>query len=294
MVKHLIERWYTLPEMVSISAGVFTMGNTLSSPGSFENEFPSHQVTLTYDYLMGKYETTNKQFLEFLNDASVTSAGYLNGKKIISIEADTCEFQFSNDQFGLKHDEKQNYPVIHVTWEGAVEYCNWLSEKEGLEKAFAADGTLINYPLNKGYRLPTEAEWEYAARGAENDFGTPTDYLCAGSNDIDTVAWFFENSTNAVFPIYLDKGTYPVGMKDSNEIGIYDMNGNVWEYCCDWNYEYTSAPQTNPVCNTVFWNRVVRGGAFYRDRIDCRLVRRSGVEPEKDYCGTGFRLAKSK
>jgi len=294
LIKSIIEKWYTLPEMVSVSAGNFTMGDTLDSPGRYDNEIPLHQVTLTYDYLIGKYEVTNKQFLEFLNDASITSTGYLNNKKIISIEAATCEIQFQNNLFCLKQIEKFNYQVSHVTWDGAVEYCNWLNEKEGLEKTFTATGDLINYPLNKGYRLPTEAEWEYAARGAENDYNTPTDYMYAGSNDINSVACFFSNSENTTFPIVNSRGTNPVGSKNGNEIGLYDMNGNVWEFCCDWIAYYSDIPQINPVNNTVLFNRVMRGGGFYNNANDCRLFRRSGINPEESSSFWGFRLAKSK
>ncbi len=275
--------------MVHIPKGTFMMGNTRNDSEGYSDEKPVHQVTLTYDYEIGKYEVTNAQFLEFLNDSAVTSSGQLNGHEVIDMYDSDCEIEYSNNRFSLKQTKtgKENYPVIEVTWWGAMEYCNWLSEKDGLSRAYNNDGTLIDYPNNKGYRLPTEAEWEYAARGGENDDNTLTDYKYAGSNNIDKVAWYYGNSNG---------GTHYVGTKDPNESGIYDMSGNVWEWCSDNCYSYTEDSQTNPYFTTNSSSRVHRGGSLKTSVQRCRIAYRDDWQYQgfdSDY-NLGFRIARTR
>ena len=125
-------------------------------------------------------------------------------------------------------------PVICVSWYDAVDYCNWLSRKDGLLPAYSRGGNSIqcNFSAN-GYRLPTEAEWEYAATGGSSSRG----YTYSGSNTIGNVAWYSGNS--GLKP-------HPVGGKQANELGLYDMSGNVWEWCWDWYGDYPSRSQTDP------------------------------------------------
>src|SRR6056297_3851805 len=219
------------PEMVLVKAGSFQMGNTRGDSEGGNDEKPVHLVKLTYDFEIGKYELTNKQFMEFLNDAKVASNGYLNQHKVINISSSYCEFQYKNGRFTLKQSGKTNYPVIEIPWWGAVEYCNWLSEKNSLAKAYDSKGNLTgSISQVKGYRLPTEAEWEYAARGGHKSNG---DYKYAGSNNINTVAWHMGNSQNSTYQIWQGKGTHEVGKKSPNKLGVYDMTGNVGEWCND-------------------------------------------------------------
>ena len=156
-----------------------------------------------------------------------------------------------------------NLPVENVSWYQVQEFIRKLNAKTG-----------------KHYRLPTEAEWEFAARGGNRSRG----YIYSGSNDIGTVAWYDGNSG--------DK-THPVGTKAPNELGIYDMSGNVLEWCQDWyasNY-YSKSPSTNPKGPTTGSNRVVRGGGWYGNAGRCRVSCRLNFTPGAYYGGLGFRLA---
>src|SRR6056297_1224231 len=185
---------WAVSEIVIVKAGSFQMGNP-GETGVYLYAKPVHLVKLTYDFEIGKYEITNEQFLEFLNAADVRSNGYLNEHPLLNTDSEYCEFQYKNVDFTLIPAEKLNYPVIEITWWGAIEYCNWLSKKNELAKAYDSEGNLVDKNGNKttditqveGYRLPTEAEWEYAARGGQKSSG---DYKYVGSNEIDLVAWY--------------------------------------------------------------------------------------------------------
>jgi formylglycine-generating enzyme required for sulfatase activity len=154
-----------------------------------------------------------------------------------------------------------NLPVEQVSWNDVQEFIQKLNQKTG-----------------KTYRLPTEAEWEYAAR----DASTGSAVLYSGSNNIDEVAWYSGNSGSK---------THPVGQKWANALGIYDMSGNVWEWCSDWYGTYSSSSQSNPQGASTGTVRVLRGGSWNNDPQDCRVSNRDGYYPDyRDY-RIGFRLA---
>ena len=153
-----------------------------------------------------------------------------------------------------------NYPVESVSWDDIQEF---------LKKLNAATG--------KMYRLPTEAEWEYAARGGNKSSG----YKYSGSNNIDDVAWYDGNSSGE---------THLVATKAPNELGIYDMTGNVWEWCQDWYGDYTSSTQTNPQGASSGSNRVLRGGSWYDNAKYCRVSFRNSYGPDNRFSHDGFRL----
>lgn len=300
-IDEVIQTFYPR-QMVLVKAGTFMMGNTRNDSEGSKWEKPVHEVALTYDYEIGKYEVMNTEFLEFLNEAWVSSDGKLNGNIVIDMDSDYCSFVYTssnktNEWFTLSKEYTKNHPVHSVTWWGGIEYCNWLSEKKGLTKAYDKKGNLLDKYGNKtediseveGYRLPTEAEWEYAARGGHKSRG---DYKYAGSNNIDTVAWYEDNSNGE---------THGVSRKKQNELGLYDMSGNVREWCQDYystvsNF-YKKSPRKNPVnlggiIKPLF--RVFRGGCWGHDAEDCRVASRYSHSPGYSDNGVGLRIARTK
>jgi formylglycine-generating enzyme required for sulfatase activity len=135
----------------------------------------------------------------------------------------------------------------------------------------------LNTATGQQYRLPTEAEWEYAARGGNKS----KRYKYSGSHNLNDVGWFKDNSGNV---------THPVGTKFPNELKIYDMSGNVWEWCMDWYGSYLSSDQQNPVGVLSGSYRVLRGGGWYCPASCCRVVYRDGGSPDSFHCFSGFRL----
>jgi formylglycine-generating enzyme required for sulfatase activity len=160
-------------------------------------------------------------------------------------------------------DKGDNYPVENVSWNDIQTY---------LQKLNAATG--------KHYRLPTEAEWEYASRGGHRSNG----YIYSGSNSVGNVAWYADNS---------DSSTHPVGQKSANELGIYDMSGNVWEWCSDWYGDYSTSAQMNPKGPSSGSYRVYRGGSWYAYAGSCRSANRGSYGPGYRNYFLGFRVAAS-
>lgn len=155
------------------------------------------------------------------------------------------------------------HPMVNVNYKDAVAYCNWLSETYGGD-----------------WRLPTEAEWEFAARGGNKSNG----YTYSGSNDLDEVGWYGNNAGSK---------THAVATKNPNELGIYDMSGNVWEWCKDLYGTYSSATETSPKGATNGSNRVLRGGSWYFAASACRVANRSGIDPSFRNVASGFRMVLS-
>lgn len=226
-------------DMVYVEGGTFKMGSNDKRLG--------HEVKVDSFYIM-KYEVIQKMWKEVMGN-------------------------------NPSYSEGDNLPVENISWFDAVEFCNKLSEKEGLTLCYTIDKNKID-PYNEGfydkwlincdfdangYRLPTEAEWEYAARGGNRSKG----YEYAGSDNFREVGWFLDNSDGN------DKGkTRPVGQKNSNELGIYDMSGNVWEYCWDWYDEdyYRKPAFDNPKGALKGEDRVIRGGSGFTE--PCHLTSR--------------------
>ena len=157
------------------------------------------------------------------------------------------------------HRKGGNRPVGDVSWYDCQEFIQKLNQLTG-----------------KQFRLPTEAEWEYAARGGRKSRG----YKYAGGNDIGSVAWYGNSG-----------GTHPVATKQANELGIYDMSGNVWEWCSDWNGDYQSSSQSDPQGPSSGFSRVGRGGGYYSNAMDCRVSSRNSYSPGYRYNNLGLRLS---
>jgi sulfatase modifying factor 1 len=171
-------------------------------------------------------------------------------------------------------------PVENVSWLDAVGYANWRSAQEGLESCYVIDGAAVSWPKGldcAGYRLPTESEWEWAARA-----GRSRQY--SGSNDVDAVAWYSGNSGST---------THPVGQKASNGWGLYDMSGNVWEWCWDVYGEYPTNASVDPLGASTGSDRVARGGSWYSNPAYVRVALRYGITPSGSYDALGLRLARS-
>jgi formylglycine-generating enzyme required for sulfatase activity/TolB-like protein len=231
--------------MVKVEGGTFQMGSTNGD----SDEKPVHTVTVKSFY-MGKYEVTQKEWREVM------------GSNPSNFKGDTL-------------------PVENINWYEAVEYCNKLSLKEGLVPAYRGSGDSIVCDSNAtGYRLPTEADWEYAAKGGNKDY---ISYEYAGGNSVDSVAWYNGNSGSK---------THPVGTKQPNSLGLYDMSGNVWEWCWDWFGNYSSGSQTSPLGASSGTYRVLRGGSWYYDAAYVRSAYRSYNTPSYRYYYLGFRLVR--
>ncbi len=242
--------------MVQVTGGSFTMGEA----GWAE---PLHQVTLN-NYLISKTEITQGQWKSVMgsNPSYFTAVG-------------------------------ENAPVEQVSWYDCIKFCNKLSIKEGKAPCYSINGiadpniwpsdtSSLNHVVRnisaKGYRLPTEAEWEYAARGGSQSHG----YTYSGSNLIDNVAGYYSNSKNT---------TLIVGSRAANELGISDMSGNVWEWCWDWFGSYNNYRESNPTgAENGNW-RVVRGGSWLDYDVNCRPTIRYNFFPVNSYYSIGLRVA---
>jgi formylglycine-generating enzyme required for sulfatase activity len=256
--------------MVRIQGGTFTMGSPANEPSRGSDE-THHQVTVSSFY-MGKYEVTQKEYQEVMG----TNPSIFKG---------------------------DNLPVENIRWYEAIEYCNKRSQKEGLTPAYTIDKNpsdsnnnskndtmrwlVTRVPNADGYRLPTEAEWEYACRA-----GTTTPFN-TGNNIITRNANYDGNNpyNNNAKGEYRQKTT-PVGSFAPNAWGLYDMHGNVWEWCWDWYGAYSSGAQTDPVGASSGAGRVYRGGSWGSYAELARSAYRSGNAPSYRYDSLGFRLVR--
>lgn len=271
-----------------IPAGSFEMGDSFSEGDSYER--PVHTVYLSGFY-MGRTELTYSQWQTVYNWAVAN------------------DYSFDNAGAG----KAANHPVHSVNWYDVVKWCNAASEREGLPPVYrTGDGSVYRTgrlaPViaygNRGYRLPTEAEWEKAARGGLSGKRFPWGNTISHSEanyraDGDRYPYDSSPFTDSRYhPDYDDGGypyTSPVGSFAANGYGLYDMAGNVWEWCDDWygSSYYGSSPGTDPTGPTSGTNRVARGGGWLNFALYCRAASRAGGNPDDDDDGLGFRLARS-
>jgi formylglycine-generating enzyme required for sulfatase activity len=244
---------------VRVEGGSFQMG---TASGGNDNERPVHTV-MVKSFSIGKYEVTQKEWYEVMGTT-------------------VRQQRDMRDRSWSLYGEGDNYPMYYVNWYEVVEYCNKRSLKEGLTPAYRGSGDNITCDWNaNGYRLPTEAEWEFAAKGGTKEYIT-TEY--SGSNSVGAVAWYDGNSGSS---------THPVGTKAANSLGIYDMSGNVWEWCWDWYGSYSSGSLTDPRGAVSGASRVERGGSWYNSAADVRSASRYSHTPSYRYSGIGFRLVRN-
>ncbi len=260
-------------ELVTIPGGTFQMGNMENASEGDSDEKPVHTVTLS-GFEMSIYEITNAQYVAYLNAAKASGAitatsesvkgakGAYSGQKYIYLvetypyypQLTQCWIIYNNNTFSVVSGH-ENWPVVRVTWYGA--------------KAFA---------LYYGLDLPTESEWEYACRGGmQYKYGTDDGTISRGK---------------ANYWDYYSLPPMAVGRCPANPYGLYDMSGNVWEWCHDWYGTYPSGSVNNPTGAQSGYNRVIRGGGWYSDVYECRSAGRSYSDPGNGYFTRGFRVVR--
>ncbi len=240
--------------MVLVEGGAFMMG----SDDGAKNEQPAHQVTVS-SFMLCRHQVTQADWLRVMDK----NPSYFVGGDL---------------------------PVEMVSWFDAVEFCNRLSSQAGLRPFYQTvqKGGMFRSPVIEadwsanGYRLPSEAEWEYAARGGKHGRGCKY----SGSDDLDAVAWHGGNSAQK---------THPVGSRQANELGLFDMSGNVWEWCWDW-YDggyYSQSPGLDPRGAGSGLYRLLRGGSLFNTGNLCRTANRGSNSPNLRYYFLGLRLARA-
>jgi len=255
---------YMKPEMVLITGGKFrrkfTETKTVKNKGFFnwlrgnttkEIKIESSVEISVNSFYIGKYPVTNKEY----------------------------KFYKQNRHGKWFHD---SYPVETVSFYDAIEYCNWLSEKEGLSLCYSGNGdNIVLNMTEKGYRLPTEAESEYACRG-----GTTTEYYWGDEMDED-YCWYCDNSGSVL---------HSAGLKKPNKFGLYDMSGNIWEWCWNWHDKkyYPGGSVDNPTGPSAGKYRSLRGGSWCGNAESCQSGDNDCNTSPEDRCPyIGFRLARS-
>jgi eukaryotic-like serine/threonine-protein kinase len=251
-----------LLELIAVKPGKYWRGVS-EAPGNESWEVdarPPHQVEITREFHLGKYEITRRQFAAFVKDSKYRT------------EAETSKFAWGRRPDGTWEDIENNnwrtpahlaqtddHPVVCVTWIDAAAFCAWLSQREKRE-----------------VRLPTEAEWEYACRANSRGHWASGDQAAS----VAEYAWTVNNSSMS---------TQPVGRKKANAWGFHDMHGNVWEWCQDWSAPYGGEVR-NPRGPDRGERRAMRGGAWYLDPVLCRSSTRALFGPSNRYTSVGFRV----
>jgi formylglycine-generating enzyme required for sulfatase activity len=254
-------------KFIFIKGGKYKMGCTSQDWDCGDNEMLAHFVTLD-DFYLGETEVTYGQFKAFIDESGYVTDAEKIGTSNVYIDSkfiQKADVNWRFDAFGQKRKRGDyDHPVVHVSWNDAVAYAEWLSRKSGFT-----------------YRLPTEAEWEFAARGGQAASGLEF----AGSNTVVEIGW---NGLNSGFNSHNVKGKKP------NELGLFDMSGNVWELCEDWYSHYTADLAENPKGPTTGTARVRRGGSWSGTSNNCRVSFRSYYVQDGSCASLGFRLARSK
>jgi formylglycine-generating enzyme required for sulfatase activity len=253
-------------EFVYIRPGAFAMGGRSDPQHDYQGvEKPRHTVTITRGFHIGKHEVTRGQFAAFVDATGYETGARREGSAWACQPDGTWKSTRGVDWRNPKSFRQDDtHPVVAVSWNDAKAFCDWVARKTGRE-----------------VRLPTEAEWEYACRA-----GTTGSWACGDASLLGKSAWYYLNS---------GMRTHPVGQKEPNAWGVYDVHGNVWEWVAD-RYDptyYASSPVKDPAGPAKGTDRVLRGGSWSDSSYKCRSAYRYRCHPA--YCGTlwGFRAAVS-
>ena len=312
--------WNATPdpnEFAFIPAGTFEMGDHTGGEGE-PDELPTHTVTLDSFY-MSKYELTHQQYCEYLNSAYPAQIKVDGGVVYAADDASNSfpycntstfvpwsQINYSAGVFSINvkdgTTDMSNHPMGMVSWYGCVAYCNWKSQQDNLESCYDLSTWECDFSKD-GYRLPTEAEWEYAARGGEH---SPYYRLPWGNSFDDSMAnWWLSLDPYETITLdnpwttpvgYYDGGQTPTGIDMANGYGLYDMVGNVSEWCNDM---YDSGYYQYCVDNTIVNNptgpassifRVLRDGSWLTRDFRCRNAHRDYIQPVDRRDEFGFRV----
>jgi len=281
----------------------------------YSDELPLHTVSLDSSS-KSKFEITNRQYCDYLNSAILAGDIKVAGGIVYdfndtgnsypycdthSYDADS-QIDYSDGVFSVRTKSGRDMSddsMVKVSWYGAVAYCNWRSAQEGYESCYNLSTWECDFPKN-GYRLPTEAEWEYTARGGEQGpyyrfpWGDTISHSQANyyssssySYDISPTRGYHPTWNDGIYPY-----TSPVGSFSANGFDVYDVAGNVWEWCNDWYHSgyYSVSPYDNPTGPTSGSSRVLRGGYWGIHANNCRVAARHYIHPDSRYTHVGFRL----
>lgn len=243
--------------LVLVPPGRFKMGSAGTELGRDHDETPAHTVTVANGFYLAATEVTNAQYQRFLSESRYDGS------------PDADEFYLIHIRKETQVSASDDYPVVYVSWRNAMVYCAWLTDEE------SRAGRL---PLGWGYRLPTEAEWEYACRA-----GTNTMYSFGkDAAALNEYAWYRDNA---------DGKPQPVGRKRANPWGFFDLHGNVWEWCLSKRRRYPYAFDDGREELAGDAGRILRGGSWARSARHCRSADRNGIIPTLTIYEYGFRVA---
>lgn len=259
--------------LTPIKSGVFTMID------ASQKNLNAHLDIKVNDFSIAKKQVTVEEYVHFVEQAGYDYPSWHEKSGYYE------KGYLSNIGTSFSHE---NCPIVGISWYDAIEFCNWLSVKSGLQKVYTHEkGQWVFNRTANGYRLPSEAEWEYSARGGH----VGRNFIFSGSNDIKDVGWYKNNSLNQL---------HSTGSKQSNELGLYDMSGNSWEWCWD-RYSQLQASNwlnvkkilENPIGPNEGNDRVIRGGAWSSQMDQCKVNFRNYIDPKTKSLEIGLRLCQN-